>query len=117
MVEQSKPGGSPSMLIILGFCCNCPAFAGGALRPAGFAVANSARDTPVVPMNRATKTRRLKKADFEADFFFILIVLVLNPDFVSCKSTFLQRDTRFTQECQKLSTLFFKFFDPNAKRH
>jgi len=42
----------------------------GALRPAGFA-ASRASETPATPINRPTKTRRLKKADCEVDFFFI----------------------------------------------
>ena len=32
---------------------------------------SSARKTPVRPKNRAVKRRRLKKADCEADFFFM----------------------------------------------
>ncbi|PYK51121.1 MAG: hypothetical protein DME51_04020 [Verrucomicrobia bacterium] len=39
-------------------------------RPNGLA-ANSARERPVVMINRPIKTRRLKKADREEDFFFI----------------------------------------------
>ena len=56
------------MLIILCFCCACaePAvIAENAPRPA------SARKTPARTINRPIKTRRLKKADREADFFFM----------------------------------------------
>ena len=37
----------------------------------GFAVASSARKTPAMAMNTPTKTRKLKNADCELDFFFI----------------------------------------------
>jgi hypothetical protein len=43
---------------------------GPVLRINGLA-AKSASETPVMPTNRAAKTRRLKKADREVDFFFI----------------------------------------------
>jgi len=33
--------------------------------------ASSAREIPASAMHRPIRTRRLKKADFEADFFFI----------------------------------------------
>ena len=36
--------------------------------------AASARETPASAMHRPIKTRRLKKADFEADFFFMELV-------------------------------------------
>jgi len=56
------------------YFCNDGLLAGGALRPAGFAiVANSARETPATTINRPIKTRRLKKADCEADFFFMAV--------------------------------------------
>ena len=60
------------MLIILCFCC---AFAELALaenvpKPA------SARKTPARTINRPIKTRRLKKADCEADFFFMELVMM-----------------------------------------
>src|SRR5213593_152523 len=38
---------------------------------AGFAVASSASETPARAINRPTKTRRLKNADCEVDFFFM----------------------------------------------
>src|SRR5438552_17771231 len=43
----------------------------GATRTAGFAVASSASETPARAINRPTKTRRLKNADCEVDFFFM----------------------------------------------
>src|SRR5690348_7063098 len=43
----------------------------GAPRPGGFAVASSASETPARAINRPTKTRRLKNADCEVDFFFM----------------------------------------------
>src|SRR5437016_14546071 len=43
----------------------------GAPRPAGFAVASSASETPARAINRPTKTRKLKNADCEVDFFFM----------------------------------------------
>jgi hypothetical protein len=43
----------------------------GAPRPSGFAVASSASETPARAINRPTKTRRLKNADCEVDFFFM----------------------------------------------
>src|SRR5260370_143863 len=42
----------------------------------GFAVANSARKTPARTTNRPAKGRRLKKADCEVDFLFIVGVLI-----------------------------------------
>ena len=44
------------------FCCAC---AENVPRP------SSARKTPARTINRPIKTRRLKKADCEADFFFM----------------------------------------------
>src|SRR5438067_13196729 len=43
-----------------------------ALRTAGFAVASNASETPARATNRPIKTRRLKNADCEVDFFFIV---------------------------------------------
>ena len=43
---------------------------GLSVAPYGLA-AKSASETPVMPTNRAAKTRRLKKADREVDFFFM----------------------------------------------
>src|SRR5438874_4566898 len=40
-------------------------------RPSGFAVASNASETPAKAINRPTKTRRLKNADCEVDFFFM----------------------------------------------
>jgi hypothetical protein len=40
------------------------------LRPNGFA-ANSASETPASTIRTPSKTRGLKKAEYEADFFFI----------------------------------------------
>ena len=58
------------LMILMGafFCCACAMLAVSAEnvpRPA------SARKTPVKTINRPIKTRRLKKADREADFFFM----------------------------------------------
>ena len=56
------------MLIILCFCCACAELAVTAEnvpRPA------SARKTPAKTINRPIKTRRLKKADCDVDFFFM----------------------------------------------
>jgi len=56
------------MLIILWFCFACAeleARAENVPRPA------SARETPARTMNRPIKTRKLKKADREADFLFM----------------------------------------------
>ena len=55
-------------MIILCLCCACALLAVSAEnvpRPA------RARKTPARTTNRPIKTRRLKKADFEVDFFFI----------------------------------------------
>jgi len=46
----------------------------GALLAANASRAASARETPASAMHRPIKTRRLKKADFEADFFFMELV-------------------------------------------
>src|SRR6516165_2705871 len=76
--EQSNPGGSPlrSMEPRAGlyFCCAFPIPAGDATlpRPKGVA-ARSARDRPVVMINRPIKTRRLKKAELADDFFFMVL--------------------------------------------
>ena len=56
------------MLIILCFCCAFPklaAIAENVPRPA------STRKTPARRINKAIKTRKLKKADREVDFFFM----------------------------------------------
>src|SRR5215831_15288145 len=89
MVEQSNPGGSPWMSIILCFCCACAEFA---LIPENVPKPASARRTPVTLANRPIKTRRLKNppsqrlrragADREVAFLFIvwsLSQLVLSP--------------------------------------
>src|SRR6266571_4068205 len=68
MVAQSNPGGRPWMLIILCFCwafARLAAIAENVPRPA------SAKKTPVRTVNKPIKTRKLKKADREADFFFM----------------------------------------------
>jgi hypothetical protein len=68
-VAQSNPGGRPGTLIILGFfCCACAELA---VIPENVPTAASARRTPAMSMNRPIKTRTLKKADREADFFFM----------------------------------------------
>jgi hypothetical protein len=43
----------------------------GAPRPDGFAVASNASENPTRAINRPIKTRTLKKADCEVDFFFM----------------------------------------------
>ena len=50
----------------------CLAFTAGVVVPRtnGFA-AKSASETPVMPTNSAAKTRRLRNADCEVDFFFM----------------------------------------------
>ena len=66
---------SPAPARGLYFCCGFTGFTAGAPdgvvpRTNGFA-AKSASEMPVMPTNKAAKTRRLKKADCEVDFFFI----------------------------------------------
>jgi hypothetical protein len=56
------------MLIILCFCCACAELA---VSPENVPRPISARKTPARTINRPIKTRRLKKADREADFFFM----------------------------------------------
>jgi len=56
------------------FCCICAVCGcedAPKLNRGGFAVASSARETPARAMNRPIRTRRLKNADCEVDFFFI----------------------------------------------
>ena len=59
------------MLIILCFCC---AWAELAVIPENVPRPASTRKTPARTINRPVKTRRLKKADCEADFFFMEFV-------------------------------------------
>src|SRR6266516_381721 len=66
---QSNPGGSPAMLIILCVCC---AFAELAVSPENVPTPIKARKTPVKTTNSPIKTRRLKNADCEVDFCFIM---------------------------------------------
>ena len=64
-MEQSNRAGTRGSAELVGtkfFCCAC------AVNPPK---PSSARKTPAMAINRPTKTRRLKKADCEADFFFI----------------------------------------------
>ena len=70
-MAQSNPGGRPATLIILCVCC---AFAELAVIAENVPRPASARKTPVRTMNRPIKTRKLKKADREADFFFMELV-------------------------------------------
>ena len=56
------------MLIILCVCC---AFAELAVSPENVPRPISARKTPARTIDRPSKTRRFKKADREADFFFM----------------------------------------------
>src|SRR6266480_2813000 len=71
ILEQSKPGGISGLIcwdlvVTLYFCCACAGVSGY-----GLAVANRASEMPANPTNRPTRTRRLKKADCEVDFFFM----------------------------------------------
>jgi len=64
--EQSNPlgtKGSVELMIMCGFCCAC---AEKTPKP------TSASKTPARTTNSPIKTRRLKKADCEVDFFFIV---------------------------------------------
>jgi hypothetical protein len=68
ILEQSNPTGTRGSLdatIMLFFIFTGALFAGNASRP------TNARETPARTINRAIKTRTLKKADFEGDFFFM----------------------------------------------
>jgi hypothetical protein len=56
------------MLIILCFCCACAELA---VSPENVPRPISASKMPARTINRPIKTRRLKKADREADFFFM----------------------------------------------
>ena len=68
-MAQSNPGGRPAMLIILCVCC---AFAELAVSPENVPRPITARKTPVRTTNSPIKTRRLKNADCEVDFCFIV---------------------------------------------
>src|SRR5437660_7343752 len=78
ILEQSNPGGMSGLIdwdrvVTLylpgdGATTLCPV---DAPRPGGFAVASSASEIPARAINRPTKTRRLKNADCEVDFFFM----------------------------------------------
>jgi hypothetical protein len=73
ILEQSKPGGTSGLMccelvVPLYFCCD-----GATFGLDGLAVASKARETPASATNRPIKTRRLKKADCEVDFFFMRI--------------------------------------------
>jgi hypothetical protein len=69
-LEQSNATGTSGSMedcvVTLYFCC-----ARAAAGRAGFAVANSASEMPVIPTNSPIKTRGLKNADCEVDFFFM----------------------------------------------
>ena len=74
MVEQSNPGGrrlrSIDLVAVFCFCCvwaELAAIAENAPKP------SIARETPARIMNRPIKTRRLKKADFEVELFFMFL--------------------------------------------
>src|SRR4029453_3578268 len=79
ILEQSNIGGTnagqPDWVVTLYFPGDgaTTRFA-AALRAAGFAVANApnaSSETPARAINRPTKTRKLKNADREVDFFFM----------------------------------------------
>ena len=57
------------MLIILCLCCACAELA---VSPENVPRPISASKTPARTINRPIKTRRLKKADREVDFFFMV---------------------------------------------
>src|SRR6266496_910418 len=69
-LEQSNATGTRGSMedcvVTLYFCCAC-----AAAGRAGFAVANSASEMPASATNAPIKTRGLKNADCEVDFFFI----------------------------------------------
>ena len=74
MVEQSNPGGrrlrSIDLVEVFCFCCaraELAAFAENVPKP------SSANKRPAKNTNRPIKTRRLKKADFEVEFFFMVL--------------------------------------------
>jgi hypothetical protein len=82
ILEQSNPGGTSGLIdgVVL-YLCSDRAWLEPRLPLAevtlginGFAVANSKarRNTPTSTTNRPKKTRTLKKADCELDFFFIV---------------------------------------------
>jgi hypothetical protein len=62
------------LVVILYLCGACGGRAcedAPKVKPEGFAVASSASDAPVSATNRPIKTRRLRNADFEVDFFYM----------------------------------------------
>jgi hypothetical protein len=70
-LEQSNPtgtSGSEEWVIILPFVIPFMMLRAAAENPPEL---SSARKTPVRTTHRAIKTRGLKKADFEVDFFFM----------------------------------------------
>ena len=71
ILEQSNPTGTRGSLeaVIMWFLIFT-----GALLAANASSAANARVTPASAMHRPIKTRRLKKADFEGDFFFMELV-------------------------------------------
>jgi hypothetical protein len=89
-------------LTILGACCAgalLALFGVNALRP------TSAREIPASAMHRPIKTRRLKKADFEADFFFMeLVELRLYSTLRHLNAA--RYFERFSQCAEKVSILF-----------
>src|SRR5690242_21860217 len=69
MVAQSKPGGSPAISMILCVCCACTVLA---VSPENAPSPISATKTPARTTDSPIKTRQLKNADCEVDFFFIV---------------------------------------------
>src|SRR5438067_2019504 len=70
--EQSNPAGTRAfggLVMMRAFCC---AFAELAVRPENVPRPITARKTPVRTTNSPIKTRRLKNADCEVDFCFIM---------------------------------------------
>src|SRR5262249_14829751 len=61
------------------FYCAFAFFAGTTRDGPNGLAAKSASETPVMPTNRAATTRRLKKADFEVDFFLTVELSFLPP--------------------------------------
>src|SRR5437588_11797803 len=115
MVAQSNPGGRPWMSRILCFCC-C-ACAEVAVMVENVPKPANARKTPARTINRPIKTRRLKKADCEADFFFMNGYMWMQFE---CGTSFLAKTPETRQhfflvppgllDAWMNSKLFFRFF-------
>src|SRR5437660_750663 len=73
ILEQSNPGGRArkSMDLARGLYFWLFFAEGAAVPRTNGLAAKSASETPVMQTSRPAKTRRLKKAEFEVEFFFI----------------------------------------------